>query len=130
VALNPARLVAPAVVGQMYGGAQGTLDATWMFLTGEFIAVAIMIWIQLNPRTKEKVVKAPQTQKGYAKYIGWFKMRTKLQASGNVVIDWSSYTVKELKEIAKDLEVENYNKMKRDELIKKLSSMKVEAPQR
>jgi glycerol uptake facilitator-like aquaporin len=28
VALNPARLVAPAVVGQMYGGAQGTLDAT------------------------------------------------------------------------------------------------------
>jgi glycerol uptake facilitator-like aquaporin len=28
VALNPARLVAPAVVGQQFGGAEGTLDAT------------------------------------------------------------------------------------------------------
>ena len=124
VALNPARLVAPAVVAQQFGGGAGSLEATWMFLLGEAIAIAFMSWVQLHESAKDMIERKPQNQGYFRKYIGWIKAKTKLNAAGNVVIDWDAYVVKELKHIAKELEIDNYSTMNRDELIKAIKVKK------
>lgn len=51
IALNPARLYAPAVVSQVMGGAQ-TLQFTWIFLFGELTAVALVFYIETIKNTK------------------------------------------------------------------------------
>jgi hypothetical protein len=79
-----------------------------------------MIYLQKNIKNKENVVTAPQTQGIFRKYIGWVKVNTKMTSTGKVVIDWESYTVEDLRDLAAQFDIPNTSRMKRDELIKVL----------
>ena len=124
ISLNPARLIAPAVVGEQFGGALGSLNSLWMFLVGQAIAVILFSIMQLNPTYKKKTVGAPQTQGFFRKYIGWEKAKTKMNKSGNVVIDWDAYLKKELTYLANQFDLKGVEHMTREVLIDKIKKEK------
>ncbi|BDU67486.1 MAG: hypothetical protein TYPL_1390 [Candidatus Tyloplasma litorale] len=62
IALNPARLIAPAFVSQTMGEA-ATLQFTWIFLLGELFAVLLVFKIESVKNTKRKTSKIEISKK-------------------------------------------------------------------
>lgn len=119
IALNPARLLGPAIIGQMHAGlghSTGTLQFTWIFLCGELLAI-LLFKLRCNVRD-EKEGATPSSMRKEVRMLASETLVTKARYSwvlvGNKPLEQMSKD--ELVYAAKFCEIEFSNKESKDDL--------------
>ncbi len=106
IALNPARLMAPAISSQLHGGAK-TLQFSWVFLFGELFAVMLVFYIESIKN--KKVGNTVSEMKKVIKNISYDRIILEAKydwsLKGNKPIE--KMNLEELKATAKKLKIES-----------------------
>ncbi len=110
IALNPARLMGPAVVAQVTGGAQ-TLQYSWIFLSGELTAVLLVFLIESKKVKKEGISKAKVKNHlvDLHKEVSLLKIKYNWVSKGNKAFE--QMTLRELKEAIVNEKADSYVNM-------------------